>query len=390
MNRIVIVGNGFDLAHGLASRYEDFVVDLLKQAITKCYNDLIVKPITHQASNHQFNFENLIIIRISAGSFNFSLEQLLNFTSLEKFNELHSIELDKNFPNSIGTYQGGIMYIQYISTFFESLIDKENWSDIERTYFNLLVQIKERNLIEVEALNKEFETIKKLFITYIIQKEKDLEIKENLSIMNLLENKVFTQNLYDVYYDKKTKERVKRKMTGLTGYDNLNVENVFFINFNYTTVLDRILQKTHGNSKINHVIIPIHGQLTEPNNIVFGYGDENNDEYKVFENKDGIEWLKHFKSHYYASTDAYSRLLNMIESGVFDVCVVGHSLGMSDKVLLSTIFEHPNCTFIHLTHRDENVEPNSHFEKRIALSRHFKDKALMRSKLMEQNEALKI
>ena len=25
MNRIIIIGNGFDLAHGLATRYEDFI-----------------------------------------------------------------------------------------------------------------------------------------------------------------------------------------------------------------------------------------------------------------------------------------------------------------------------------------------------------------------------
>ena len=33
MNRIILVGNGFDLAHGLKSSYKDFVLDLILQKI---------------------------------------------------------------------------------------------------------------------------------------------------------------------------------------------------------------------------------------------------------------------------------------------------------------------------------------------------------------------
>ena len=35
MNRIVLIGNGFDLAHGLPSRYEDFVLHLINDAINE-------------------------------------------------------------------------------------------------------------------------------------------------------------------------------------------------------------------------------------------------------------------------------------------------------------------------------------------------------------------
>ena len=42
MNRIIIIGNGFDLAHGLKTKYEDFIDWYQKEWVEKlknCYND---------------------------------------------------------------------------------------------------------------------------------------------------------------------------------------------------------------------------------------------------------------------------------------------------------------------------------------------------------------
>ena len=39
MNRIILVGNGFDLAHGLKTRYEDFInwyFEQLKKSLANC------------------------------------------------------------------------------------------------------------------------------------------------------------------------------------------------------------------------------------------------------------------------------------------------------------------------------------------------------------------
>ena len=32
MNRLILVGNGFDLAHGMKTRYSDFLLDYLKSS----------------------------------------------------------------------------------------------------------------------------------------------------------------------------------------------------------------------------------------------------------------------------------------------------------------------------------------------------------------------
>jgi hypothetical protein len=369
MNRIVIVGNGFDLAHGLASRYEDFVVDLLKQAITEAYNDFEEKQNLDGHKSYSYND----LIQIGTSTHTFNLNSAIAFATVDEFQKLYIL------PN--GNQQRPIN-ISYTAKLFIRLLNNKNWTDIERIYFNCLIDTGSI-LTTVENLNKDFEKIKDLFLVYLTKQENQHSIAPNSSIDLLISDKFHSSTLYSSY-NPIAQKRADNELKDDT-IPILNLERVVYLNFNYTTLLQKVLK---GNNWItqNYEIIPIHGQLTETKNIIFGYGDENNDEYKVFEQKDDNAWLKHFKSHYYASTDAYSRLLDVIESEEFDVCVLGHSLGMSDKVLLSTIFEHANCKFIHLTHRGGN----SHFEKRIALSRHFTDKALMRSKLMEQNEALKI
>ena len=39
MNRLVIIGNGFDLAHGLPTSYKDFIDDYWKNAIQELYDN---------------------------------------------------------------------------------------------------------------------------------------------------------------------------------------------------------------------------------------------------------------------------------------------------------------------------------------------------------------
>jgi hypothetical protein len=63
--------------------------------------------------------------------------------------------------------------------------------------------------------------------------------------------------------------------------------------------------------------------------------------------------------------------------------VVGHSLGVSDRVLLKTIFEDPNCKNIRLFHRGNK---KSHFKKCISVSRHFNNKVAMRKKIVSYDQ----
>ncbi|MFT5511812.1 MAG: hypothetical protein ACI8SE_000205 [Bacteroidia bacterium] len=52
MNRIVIIGNGFDLAHGLKTSFEDFLIDLYRTSLSNSVKG--TEPLVTVDSKQQF------------------------------------------------------------------------------------------------------------------------------------------------------------------------------------------------------------------------------------------------------------------------------------------------------------------------------------------------
>ena len=58
MNRIILVGNGFDLAHGLKTRYEDFInwyFDQLKKELSDCFSPTFKTPLCKLVIDTKYN-----------------------------------------------------------------------------------------------------------------------------------------------------------------------------------------------------------------------------------------------------------------------------------------------------------------------------------------------
>ncbi|MNT28108.1 hypothetical protein D3C72_1637710 [compost metagenome] len=130
--------------------------------------------------------------------------------------------------------------------------------------------------------------------------------------------------------------------------------------------------------------IQIHGRVnTLEDPINFGFGDEMDDDYKSIENENNNDYLKNIKSFQYLHNSNYRRLLNWIETEKFQVYIFGHSCGLSDRTLLNTIFENKNCRsiklFFHKSDTDDNYTELTH-----NISRHFNNKPLMRSKIVDK------
>lgn len=126
-------------------------------------------------------------------------------------------------------------------------------------------------------------------------------------------------------------------------------------------------------------MIHIHGELNNMKNpIIFGYGDERDETYNLLEKANIPEVFTHIKSFEYFKTDNYSRLLAFLESP-YDVYIMGHSCGLSDRTLLSTVFEHENCRYIKIFYHG-NAE--NYRKTTYEISRHFTDKALMRKRVL--------
>ena len=77
------------------------------------------------------------------------------------------------------------------------------------------------------------------------------------------------------------------------------------------------------------------------NHIIFGYGDEMDDDYKTISKLNDNDYLTNIKSIRYLETDKYRQLLRFINSDYYQIYIMGHSCGNSDRTLLNTLFEHP-------------------------------------------------
>lgn len=268
------------------------------------------------------------------------------------------------------------------SHLFDTLLNSKNWTDIEKAYFNILIKISEdKTMVFEETLNKlnnDFNKLKIKLAEYLVLAEDKLKKPENKSLNDII-HKVDSDMLYKYY-----STEIRNFLINKGGEEN--PEKIFYINFNYTSVLKIVLEKySVQNNSIMNKIVSIHGNINDPEKIIFGYGDESNSHFRSLEELDIEAYLINFKSNYYPSNSDYWNLEGLLKLADYEVVVIGHSLGLSDRILFETIFENENCKLIHLTHTGND----SHFKKRIALSRHFKDKKKLRSKLVPESEVLK-
>ena len=201
--------------------------------------------------------------------------------------------------------------------------------------------------------------------------------------------------------------RNKKKLTGNnnTGYDPFNIgqkiflpfqldesidspsiseiEDTLLVNFNYTNTEKLYI----GENKDKVAVIHIHGELDNPENpIIFGYGDEIDEKYKHIEQKNDNKYLENIKSIKYLETRNYQELLKFIDSGQYQIYIMGHSCGISDRTLLNTLFENKNCLSIKVFYHKKDDGSDNHSDLVRNISRNFKDKSLMRRIVVNKHD----
>jgi len=239
------------------------------------------------------------------------------------------------------------------------------WVDIEYEYYMTLVglykelelnpHIRNSILKQLLQLNSCFDSIKKKLVEYL----RTIEITSNL------ENR-----------------RIESILLEGTEPERKGKGEKLFVNFNYTKTLEFY---TNRNFRTKNNLINIHGELVNLSNpIIFGYGDEMDPNYEKIENLNNNEFLKNIKSFGYFQSSNYQDIIRFIDSENFTVKILGHSCGLSDRILLNTIFEHPNCKAIKIYYYQKSETENDYFEKTQEISRHFKasGKGNMRTKIV--------
>lgn len=398
MNRLVIIGNGFDLAHNLPTSYGHFIDDFWRFLKENCSNENIKKLV--------FVDDNYLGI--------FDFEDVNNFSDFKKSVRQYSDEYGKiNIEDST---KGFICFesqnsrkpiFKFENDFFRIINEKrlEKWVDIEDLYYKILKDKLNGNRVfsyykSVAELNDEFEQVKNLLERYLIEKVEQkysFDCNENEShhlmpIYNFLKPISLLSNEHNVlkeFYGLEDVDEIKKHFEKEHREELVN--KLFFLNFNYTPTIEIYSNLLNKDDRIEVKLNYIHGELGNKtlNKLNFGFGDEMDDDYKLIENLDDNEYLKNFKSFQYLQNSNYSSLLSYVNSDKFQVIIIGHSCGLSDRTLLNTIFEHEHCRSIKVFYHqeeDENgdIKGDNYTDLVQNISRHFTDKKLMRSKLVNK------
>lgn len=334
MRQLVIIGNGFDLAHGLKTSYKDFVLWYL--------NDII------QSLRTKYQYSDKLVTLFYKGNFRFPEGGLL--TDVKQFVEMTKAEKYRFEREVINENLMDLLRNMY-----------NNWVDIEAFYYEQLVKLYKLNKTpprgrdvtkELKELNQFMEGIKESLIRYL----KSLESPNwNGEIASRLNDRILEQN---------------------KGFDTM------FVNFNYTNTLEMY---SSADAEQNRMNVYIHGNISDPQNpVIFGYGDEVDKHFKEIEETGNDLYLENIKSYWYLKTSNYRDVINFINGGDYQVRILGHSCGLSDRVLLSEIFTHERCKDIDILYYDKGDGDNDYTEKCYAISRQFplEFKASMRNKII--------
>lgn len=335
MNRLVLVGNGFDIAHGLNTRYKNFLDWYFCEVFKKCIEGNLYK-------------DSLIYISSSLQG--------------TKISDLAPID----YKDAIFKLRKNHLKVDYQSSFFSRIVDamsKSGWVDIERYYYRLLKSYFTNNSftnkeIIVKKLNQEFDSFIEHLSQYLKKVNEDIEKVPKLNI------EIDTCNLRNLFIP--TKEGDTK-----------------FLNFNYT---DTLTLKEYAKEED---VIHIHGRVSdlEANPMIFGYGDETDPVYQNIEDTGENFYFEHIKSFGYFKTDNYHRLLSFLDTAPYSVSIVGHSCGLSDRVLLNEIFENQNCSSIEIFYHQKKDGSDNFKEITQQISRHFKpqNKTMMRRRVVNKN-----
>lgn len=393
MNRLVIIGNGFDLANGLPTSYGHFIDDFWKCFKDKVRTDEYQKFIYANESYDKY-YSNYVEIN----NFKDFICSITEFTKNRTgiYYDPHKIKLENHHSNDREIFH-------FKNDFFKIINRKnlENWVDIENVYYGILKEKATPKIgsslypQSIEILNEEFQELKNLLEKYLIEKvlnEYDLDFTKN---QNIDWNKFYNflkpisvhnneQNILKEFLIKEDNSEIKNLFLREKREELVN--KIYFLNFNYTPTLNTYCKKLNEDDRIECSINFIHGALenNNENKINLGFGDEMDDDYKAIENINENVYLKYFKSFQYLQNSNYSNLLSYIDSEKYQVIVMGHSCGLSDRTLLNTIFEHNNCRSIKVFYHQKKDGTDNYTEIIQNISRHFNKKALMRSKIVNK------
>lgn len=399
MNRIVLIGNGFDLAHGLKTSYQDFINWYWEQkAQLFLYHpdqidDMLVSIKTNTSNYHTSTFI---------------------YNELRRKGIIWPNEFHEKVLNNSDAFK--VTYSQFFNSINKS-VETKGWVDIENEYYLFLKGYAIDNQEnKARTLNEQLKFIQELLTKYLrVVYQEGFEIKQNImeaiyAPINPQDVSIEAKNEWEKtieFWKSKNEEDWLRKLQqyGITDEEEIIKlideanrfkpaikgllpvpalfrlpDKIMLLNYNYTETAHSYLR--HETQAI--ILNNIHGQLEQPESIIFGHGDEMDEKFKQIQNLNIQEYLKNVKSINYLNSDNYRKLLRFIDSAPYQICIMGHSCGLSDRTLLNTLFEHKNCISIKPYYHIYDDGTDNYIEIAQNISRSFNDMALMRDRVVNK------
>ena len=409
MNRIIIIGNGFDLAHQLATKYEDFINWYWEE-----WGHSLSTSMKRNLTDGLCSFRLKEEVGLAGWYYVWGYHYGISPTQYSLRDLVEHVKSDTKVCN-----------FEMHSHFFTEIcktIEEKGWVDIEAEYYRMLNSVY---LSSPDKLNNEFAILRTKLIEYLTSIQdsnindsivnqatrecmmspfcaNEISIEGRAKWNEFLKCRIEDEDLSDtikLYEESEAREKIKQvsefKKAQRGQIDNMGIgsingnelpsamlypDRIMLLNFDYTKTADMYMPADEHHFPINH----IHGHLDNPDSIIFGYGDELDHKYQEISSLNNNELLKNIKSIRYLEDVNYRNVLEFVESAPYQIYIIGHSCGTSDRTLLNTLFEHPNCVSIKPFYYQNDEGQDNYIEIVQNISRNFSNAQKMRDRVVNK------
>ncbi|MDR1871313.1 MAG: bacteriophage abortive infection AbiH family protein [Deltaproteobacteria bacterium] len=332
---VIILGNGFDLAHGLETKYTDFIrfcTNFLEQNDKSQYDDIFRDKFYNLISSNLWYLIFSRILHFKGIISDYS--NVINDTWIDF--EILLYDILCQFDNEIIDFLNDPLYTARAKISLKSILHEcinnfykadKNWAsgcllgivNVSGIYGKNYIK-REKNHDFYEIMYKElrnFTQAFEIYCSYII----DNEIN---AVKNIELNSNFIQHIQKDH-----------------------TEDIYVISFNYTPTFNKLYEKSfikqNINTKFNYIYI--HGKATDiinnrHNSTKLVLGTQN---IEMKYNTDEVfdKFQKFDQRHDYSTMRVFQEFLRKLENKSINnnIYIVGHSLGITDIEMLQNIFD---------------------------------------------------
>lgn len=328
--KILMIGNGFDLAHGLPTSYIDFLN----------FTELI-RAFSKEDMNY-YEWKHLALFP--------SLSDIYCRLHIYCCQYIEKYIMDKTAKSIIKEFLSRVENNMWIDVFNKDLAESnKNWIDFES---------------DISKFVQNFEALYKKYISNEKIEEYETKILDFFGYNSTL---IFWPTIEWDKCKKRMIDDLNRLIEAFEIYltecvEKINIEDFlpdirrqnfeYVLSFNYTNTYERVYTV---NNKIKPKYDYIHGKInSSPNNMVLGIS-----EYLIGEERDKnteyIEFKKYFQRIHKKTGCRYKQWLETIRnSGLYtEVHILGHSLDITDGDIIKELMLAPNTKTIIYHHSQE-------------------------------------